>query len=1184
LFNLFHQSNISAKLNAFLVLPVVTLLFFSGSAVYSKYQQLAQTQEVLQFSLIVQNLSGLVYNLQKERGLSAGALSAKNGSYQLQLTKQRKATNSAYTQVAPIFNSPPRYLNQKTSINFQQIANKFEQLKFVRKEVDDFNNDKFFYFYSMLISELLQQINVLHAMVPNQEINDLVSSLIYALGLEEYAAVERGLLHGAFNAKDSSNRHPESIIELNVINHIARQQAELSRYYNVASAKYAGLMLKVMNNEKTKEFHQYRESTIEVIEQRNILDTIISAFGYGGLIHDYKNYIIHGDEVYVTRMKTSFSFLRKKIADFKKQSPLSFEGQKYLLNLLDVIHQYESNVDIIMQLKQQNVPVEIIDEKVKVDERLALDAISKLKHTAELRDPELWWQLATQRINLLHTVSATIIYDIINFEKKVNKDLKTPLIFYTFFVLAVLAIANFLSQSLKSRLVGQIKYIANFMRMSRENRQNNQLLDISGQDEIAVMANEFNQLMIEHSANEEQLKLAAQVFLEAHDGIFITEIDGTIIDVNPAFCHITGYERKEILGKNPRILNSKKHNAEFYADMWKCINEQGCWKGEVWNRNKSGELYAELLTISSLKDNKGKTLHYMGLFADITKIKNQQQTLEQMAHYDVLTSLPNRTLFLDRFNQAIAYADRTKTSLAVCFIDLDNFKPINDNYGHSVGDKILVEVAERIKSNLRKGDMVSRQGGDEFALLLGDICTFSDCEDVLKRIHDSLAQPYILDGVSHRTTASTGVTLYPHDDGDIDTLMRHADQAMYQEKLSRRHGYQLFNKEKKQQIIKKQYKLKKILNAINNNEFTLYYQPKVNMKTGEVYGVEALIRWYSPEDGMVMPMDFLPILEGTDIEIQLGQWVINQAVKQISQWQTENLMIEVSINISSYHLQSENFIDDLKHTLIKYNNLDVSYIQLEILESSVLGDLTAISNILTICREELGLQIALDDFGTGYSSLNHIKSLPANTIKIDKSFVIDMLNDADNYSIINGVLSLAHSFNRDVIAEGVESTAHGLMLLTMGCDKAQGYGIARPMPADDFGDWLASYQANIGWLIWASEMRHQKEIKLKSFDIALRHEFTKISKYISSPSIQEVEQIKRNQNTVCTGWLKRKKQSTLFCQTWLTELENAYQIMHKRGETIYQQQLNSKTEHINSNQETIKNAFNDVIMIMSRAA
>ncbi|MCI2284268.1 diguanylate cyclase [Colwellia sp. MSW7] len=680
--------------------------------------------------------------LAKRTRFKSGVLAANNTHYVFQLTEQRKTTIQNYKQVFHLFSIPPQYLPDQTRVNFKKIIQKFKNLTRIRGEVDKLINNNHFDFYSGLISDLLQEVSVLHAMVTNQEKNNMVSSLIYALGLEEYAAIERGLLYGALHQQHSSDSRG-SLILMGVINHVARQQAELARYYNVASPKHANLMFKTIQDKKVQEYHEY-----------------------------------------------------------------------------------ESKISIATRLRSDKVPIRTITFKSDNNNTPALNPILALQSPTELIDPELWWESATYRLGLLHTVSSTIINDIITSEKLANKQVNIPLVLYTIFVLTVLIITILLSQVLKKRVVEQIKHIADVMKQSRKNKRNNQLLEISGQDEISVMANEFNQLMIERSANEEQLKLAAQVFVEAHDGIFITETDGTLINVNPAFSEITGYERGDVLGKNLSILNSQKQSKQFYDDIWESVVARGYWKGEVWNCKKNGELYAELLTISSLKDNSGKTLHYMGLFADITQIKNQHHTLEQMAHYDALTSLPNRTLFIDRFNQSVAHADRSKNSLAVCFIDLDNFKPINDNYGHSVGDKILIEVANRIKSNLRTGDTVSRQGGDEFALLLSNINTFSDCEDILKRIYHSLKQPFILEHNTYHLTASTGVTLYPNDHSDLDTLIRHADQAMYQIKLSGGNGYHLFNKEKDQQIIKKRHKLNAIVNAIKNDEFVLYYHQK----------------------------------------------------------------------------------------------------------------------------------------------------------------------------------------------------------------------------------------------------------------------------------------------------------------------------------------------------------------------
>ncbi|MCK5354878.1 MAG: diguanylate cyclase, partial [Methyloprofundus sp.] len=503
----------------------------------------------------------------------------------------------------------------------------------------------------------------------------------------------------------------------------------------------------------------------------------------------------------------------------------------------------------------------------------------------------------------------------------------------------------------------------------------------------------------ERQKAEERLQLSAKVFSETNEGIIITGTAGTIIDVNPAFSDITGYSRNEVIGKNPRMLSSGKHSPEFYATMWQTINEQGHWQGEVWNRKKDGTLYAELLSISPISDEEGKALHYVGIFSDITHSKKQQETLELIAHYDVLTQLPNRVLLADRFIQALAHNKRQETLLAVCFLDLDNFKPVNDTYGHETGDQLLIEVAERIEENIRGEDTVSRHGGDEFVLLLGDVESPDHCEQVLERIIESLAKPYLIDGQVLSISASIGVSIYPMDEADLDTLMRHADQAMYQAKLAGRNRYSFFNAEQDELDAKRNIKLREIEKALENNDLCLYYQPKVNMETGEVFGVEALIRWIHPEKGIIMPVDFLPIIEATELEIQMGNWIINAALKQLEMWQQQNIKLEVSVNISSYHLQSTSFLDELEKILSLYPCVNSKSLQLEILESSALSDLKLISSIIKTCINSFGISIALDDFGTGYSSLTHLRNLSAKTIKIDQSFVRDILDDPNDYAI-----------------------------------------------------------------------------------------------------------------------------------------------------------------------------------------
>lgn len=653
---------------------------------------------------------------------------------------------------------------------------------------------------------------------------------------------------------------------------------------------------------------------------------------------------------------------------------------------------------------------------------------------------------------------------------------------------------------------------------------------------------------------EDKLRLSSRVFTETKEGIMVTDAKANIIDVNPAFCEITGYSYKEIIGKNSNILGSGKQSSEFYTNMKQTLNEYGYWQGELWNRTKQGTVYAELLSISSILDEDENVLQYVGIFTDITASKEQQETLEQMAHYDVLTQLPNRVLLADRFIHALAHSKRNKTQLAVCFLDLDNFKPVNDTYGHEIGDQLLVEVSRRIQLSIREEDTVSRQGGDEFVLLLGDIESFYQCEKMLKRVLESLAKPYRVEQQVLLVSASIGVSLYPSDNCDLDTLIRHADQAMYLAKQAGKNQYHFFDTEQEQQIVQKNVRLKEIERALFNDEFDLYYQPKVNMATGSVFGAEALIRWLHPEKGVIPPLEFLPIIEGTHLEVLIGNWVIRRALKQLASWDEQGIDLEVSINISSYHLRQPSFIDDLAAALALFPMIDSQSVQLEILESSALGDLKSINNILESCVHVLGVNVALDDFGTGYSSLTHLRNLPAKTIKIDQTFVRDLLDDPDDHAIIEGLIGLTNAFNRVVIAEGVETTEHGLMLLILGCNEAQGYGIAKPMPVLDLQNWLRMYTPNQRWLACANKVRTAKENKQKSFKLTLTQWYKQFKNNINSTpdNIGQWPILKRTK-CHCGVWVKKEIGEYFFEESWPNELNIVHNKMHDVADELFKQ-------------------------------
>jgi len=557
---------------------------------------------------------------------------------------------------------------------------------------------------------------------------------------------------------------------------------------------------------------------------------------------------------------------------------------------------------------------------------------------------------------------------------------------------------------------------------------------------------------------EEKLKLAANVFTHAREGITITDAEGAIIDVNDTFTYTTGYSREEVIGKNSRILQSGRQSPEFYADMWKSLLEEGYWVGEVWNRRKNGEVYAEMKTISAVRDAQGTTTHYVALCTDITPMKEYQEQLEHIAHYDVLTNLPNRSLLADRLTQTMLQCQRRHQSLAVVFLDLDGFKAVNDKQGHDVGDELLIVIAQRMKEALREGDTLARFGGDEFVAVLADLVKVEDCEPVLERLLLAASEPVLVGESVLQVSASVGVTIYPQDGAEADQLLRHADQAMYVAKQAGKNRYHLFDTAQDDVVKIQRENIGDIRSALDRREFELYYQPKVNMHTGEVVGVEALIRWQHPVRGLRPPLEFLPVIEDHDISLEVGEWVIDTALTQIGYWRAKGLHFSISVNISAYQLQQTDFPHRLAALLAAHSETPPECLELEVLETSGLSDIGHVSSIMHACRD-LGVHFALDDFGTGYSSLTYLRHLPVSLIKIDQSFVRDMLVDPEDLAIVKGVVGLAKSFNREVIAEGVETIEHGTALLQLGCELAQGFGIARPMPANEIPTWVASWKA-----------------------------------------------------------------------------------------------------------------------------
>jgi len=607
-----------------------------------------------------------------------------------------------------------------------------------------------------------------------------------------------------------------------------------------------------------------------------------------------------------------------------------------------------------------------------------------------------------------------------------------------------------------------------------------------GSDEVSHLARAFNFMLDAldaqwrkelalNDALQAEKELAQVTLASIGDAVITTDAQGQVRFMNEVAQSLTGWHLHQVQGQAVQDFLVFKDS----ATQTQLVNPvtQVLAAGVATRASMHTVLVTQqgaLVPVESLatpifaagKLVSGHTLGCVLVLRDVSEREQVQERLQWQAGHDALTGLPNRVLLADRFARALEKSKRDGSELAVCLLDLDKFKPVNDTYGHAVGDALLVALTVRLNQELRAVDTLTRLGGDEFVILLEDLADDADLTGLLKRILNTLAEPFELDGHHIGITGSLGFTVFPADGSDPDTLLRHADQALYVAKQNGRNRYHRFDVLQDIQQESVQQTLTRVRQAVTDNELRLYYQPKVNLRSGQVVGFEALLRWQHPQDGMIPPLSFLPLVEQSDVIVAIGEWVIEQALEQLTQWQQQGQAWPVSVNIAAWHFQQEDFLPRLQILLACHPQVSPDLLEFEILESVALGDMAAMNALMANCRA-LGIKFSLDDFGTGYSSLSYLKRIPAQTLKIDQSFVRNMLDDADDRALVESIIHIASLFKLRVIAEGVETQDQGVLLLRLGCDVVQGYGIARPMPAAQVFDWASSYVLNVYWSLWA---------------------------------------------------------------------------------------------------------------------
>jgi len=561
----------------------------------------------------------------------------------------------------------------------------------------------------------------------------------------------------------------------------------------------------------------------------------------------------------------------------------------------------------------------------------------------------------------------------------------------------------------------------------------------------------------ERRKTEAQLRLAFEAIRQSGEGILMTDARHVILSVNPAFEAKTGYAADEVLGRTPAFLASGRNDADFYREMQARIEETGTWQGEIWNQRKNGEAYPEWLNVSGVRDNDGPPGNYVYVYSDMTERVEAQQRIDMLAHHDPLTGLPNRVLLRDRVEQAMVQASRLQSRVALMFLDLDRFKTINDSLGHPVGDELLKEAVNRLKRCVRDSDTISRQGGDEFMIVLNDVRDGDAVARVAEHIQQQMREPVDIEGHRLSTSFSIGVSIFPDDGQDFDTLLKKADTAMYHAKEAGRNGHRFFTEQMNRRVVEHLTMETQLRRALENGEFILHYQPQMDLNEGTIVGVEALIRWNSREHGLVSPARFIPVAEESGLIVPIGAWVLREACRQAREWQLAGIdPFVIAVNLSAVQFRHHDLINSVINALV-LSDLDSQWLELELTESILIQDAEATLEAIRRLKS-LGIKLSVDDFGTGYSSLTYLKRFSVDKLKIDQSFVRDLARDPEDAAIVRAIIQMAHSLRLRTIAEGVETEELASLLRVFHCDEIQGYWLARPMPAREMEDFLRSHQ------------------------------------------------------------------------------------------------------------------------------
>ncbi len=1048
--NYVSNLRVRTKLILFLIFPVLALSFFVTTGTYTKwleYQNANNANNTIDFSL---RLVALVHELQKERGLTIGFIESGGQNFRDDMEKQRRLTDDKSDQ---FFNFMQTHLQQNSSWatfeGLKRFQEELQQLPKVRTTIDlAENTNGFFDYYSELNALALGSIRTMDMKVnvtPIAKQVRLTQLYTILLWLQERSGQERAALNKTINSKEFTLEQSQKIRSFAVI-----QESLLKEYSSIASEAQLELIQQKLGNTVFADVEHIRKDIVTRIKKVDLLDKLQILVGQGNQIHNFRNYAIQDQGKYSEHFNGIRAEAKLIIREYHSLAEMGEVEIDHLNAIETVLEEYNSFYNTVLELKRNGGSMEEIIRIASVDDTPASSAFTYLRKSIVNMNAHQSWTKTTARINLIMEVSDDIRVEMARHASKINKDAGNSLGLYLLITFVTIASVVILGYLLMRRLVGDLFSIATSMRNMRATGNLDRLQEISGDDEIGDMATAFNDLVVERNRMTDELQKLSRAVESSSSAVITTDPDGNIEYTNPKFSEITGYTKEEALGQNPRILKSGEVPDSVYADLWKTILAGREWKGEFHNRRKDGSLYWAHNSVSGVRDTLGNTTHFVAIQEDVTQRHKLTEQLSHQASHDALTGLVNRCEFERRTERLLSTIRQDKDEHALCYIDLDQFKIVNDTCGHTAGDELLRQISIVLQRTSRKRDTLARLGGDEFGLLM-EHCSLKHAQRVAVSIQKAIQDyQFAWEGQSFRVGASMGLVTIDGSISDLVELMKQADAACYMAKdkgRNRIHVHQAEDSELAQRHGEMQW-VARIHLALEENRFCLYAQSIVSLNEFHDTHYELLLRMVDEEGQIIPPGAFLPAAERYDLIDKLDRWVIENTFRSLAANPTFLQQIQfVSINLSGQSMADESF-----HAFVvdqfEANAILPGKICFEITETAAISNLSNATKFISTLRD-LGCSFALDDFGSGLSSFAYLKNLPVDYLKIDGMFVKDIVDDPIDRAMVKSISEIGQVMGMKTIAEFVENDVIMGMLKEIGVDYAQGYGIDRPRSFDE---------------------------------------------------------------------------------------------------------------------------------------